>query len=207
MVLSSIRPLIGCSLLCTPGLPDAASIGRQGALSFPGPGTYRIPGSMANQVQSQRPSSASPVFGTQRRTTPMATQYTDTMYSVESSLGKKGVSIGRGKRSNASAKSAGPGPAAYRLCGGIGRQLVSTKPSRNARSFGVKHSEKAGDMGSATVSPGPAGYRLRDSFGRQSNSRITSSPMVGFTTANRFGRREATGGATGPAPNAYMVRC
>jgi len=181
------------------------SLLHKGSLSFPGPGTYKIPGGMSNQIQSHRPSSASPIFGTQRRSSPMVPQYTDTMYSVESTIGTRGVTIGRGKRSNAGGRSPGPGPAAYALRGAVGRQLVSGKPTRNARTFGVRHSEKAGDTGSATVSPGPAGYRLRDSFGRQTNSRIISSPSVGFTTANRFSRSGYA--SQGPAPNAYMVRC
>ena len=102
------------------------------ALSFPGPGAYATPSGMGTQVPSHRPTSAMTIFGTTRRTGPKATSYTDSMYNLKSTIGSHGVRMGSSKR-RTTTSTIGPGPAGYRLPGGLGKQLMSRQRSQHGR--------------------------------------------------------------------------
>lgn len=218
-----------------------ASMKRSGG-SAPGPGQYTIPGAVCRQHDSQKHSYSSWKFGTSTRAdqakvfvspahAKSVTEFIDSpgpcQYQHHGGLGTQSdsrkntnASYGMGTSERFFYDNSGqlekgtPGPGAYALPSGQGRQVTSDKPSYAINSF-TRAEQRGGKVYLGPKqqqaffgrnSPGPAVYAPTASVGLQVSSEKRNVPKFGFGTADRFayiniGQRAMQS----PGPGSYSV--
>ena len=162
-----------------------------------GPGNYPDqPVSMGKQMLS--PNRSAPIigFGTGNRPKPYAACATmgvrgELKYS---SYGKQSLSTMRsGPRSSISGRnsfgavkssSIGPGPAAFRRPGGLGKQHNSRFKTLCSVGFATSQRQKTGSSSHET--PGPGAYRLKSSVGKSALSTHRSTPSFSMGGRESF---------------------
>ena len=175
--------------------PDPAAISST-PVSI-GPGNYPDqPVSMGKQMLSPNRSAPSIGFGAGARPKPYAACATmgvrgDLKYS---SYGKQPLSTMRsGPRSSISGRnsfgavkssSIGPGPAAFKLPGGLGKQYNSRYKTLCSVGFATSQRQKSGS--SAHETPGPGSYRLKSSVGKSALSTHRSTPSFSMGGRESF---------------------
>ena len=186
-----------------------------GRSTLPGPGSYKLPGSVGPQALSRCKSNNAYSFGGAKQHTAAVRNTADPgpVYDVPQSATRRGVivratySFGNEIRDRVSRLDRMPGPGTYQLPDAIGPQFSSASRSGAVISFGqpkiTGESGRPVALAEGKHSPGPK-YTLPKTLGKQAASGKRSSPYMAFTRAERFpGPRMSEIGT--PGPGDYVV--
>ncbi|KAK9840151.1 hypothetical protein WJX74_004174 [Apatococcus lobatus] len=133
---------------------------------FPGPGAYRTKSSVGDQFESTKSSTPKPRFGTSNR-----------------EAGEKQYISAEHEKSGFGRMS--PGPSAYNLSGGLGKQTRSDRTSLPSWRLGTEKRFSDYAARESANAPGPGQYRQGSAVGQQPMSTKKNLPSIAFGASTR----------------------